>query len=113
MKLFFDIIINQNVAALTIDIKKIEYNLSLQGVNLEEFLESAPKGDAGASCTLSFGEYVLMFSIDRQLKEVSMVAFNYTFDLDGNFDLFADRMSPSSISEFFEVTEKIRKLVQC
>ena len=53
------------------------------------------------------GEYVVIFNLDWDIKDVSIGLFKYDVDLDKNFDIFADNMSPKSVATFNELKQRI------
>lgn len=72
----------------------------MHNLTFDEILSETPKTTKIPTGMFSSGRYVVAFNISWDLKNVNTGLLNYNIDLDKHFDLFADAMSPKSVSGF-------------
>jgi hypothetical protein len=108
MTLFVDKLAKYALGGFTTDLKKAEYILAVHGLTFEKILSETPKTTKLPSGMFPTGKYVVTFNISWDLKNVSIGLINHKTDLDKYFDVFADSMSPKTISGFHKLKEQIK-----
>jgi len=107
MTLFLDIIVDYDIGGFTTDLKKAEYILAMHELSFDMIIKTAPKENELPSGMFPSGEYIVIFNLDWDIKNVSIGLIKYNVDLDKNFDIFADNMSPKSVATFNELKQRI------
>ena len=112
MTLFLDIILNYDVGGFTTDFKKAEYILAMHDLSFDKIIKTAPKENELPTGMFPSGEYIVIFNLDWNITDVSIGLIHYNVDLDKNFDIFADHMSPKSVASFYELKQLISQKEQ-
>jgi len=110
--LFIDKLEKNDLGGFTTDLRKSEYILAVHKLNFNKILNNTPKTVEIPSGIFPSGKYVVFFNVSWDLKNVKIGFINYNVDLDKNFDVFADSMSPKSVAEFHRLKEKIKLKTQ-
>lgn len=108
MTLFVDKLEKHDLGGFTTDINKAEYILAMHNLTFDKILSETPKTAKIPAGMFATGRYVVAFNISWDLKNVNIGLLNYKIDLDKYFNLFADAMSPKSVSGFHNFKEKIK-----
>ncbi len=110
--LFIDKLEKNDIGGFTTDLRKTEYILAVHKLSFEKILKDTPKTVEIPSGIFASGKYVVFFNMSWDLKNVKIGFINYKVDLDENFDVFADSMSPKAVAGFHKLKEQIKQKEQ-
>ena len=108
MILYIDKIEKFDLGGFTTDLKKAEYILAVHNLSFEKIISETPKTTELPSGMFASGKYVVSFNISWDMEKVNIGLINYQIDLENNFDVFADCMSPKAVAGFHTLREKIK-----
>ncbi len=108
MILYIDKIEKFDLGGFTTDLKKAEYILAVHNLTFEKILSKTPKTTEFPSGMFASGKYIVSFNISWDMEKVNIGLINYQIDLENNFDVFADCMSPKAVAGFHTLREKIK-----
>jgi hypothetical protein len=105
MTLYVDKLESDEKGGFTTDLSKIEYNIKTLGINKDNLLASI---GTNPILIANLGKYVFVYKFSPDFKFGTMAFINYQIDLDENFNVFADTLTPKSVQVFHEIQEKIK-----
>ena len=105
MILYVDKLESDEKGGFTTDLSKIEHNISTLGLNKAKLLASIETNPVLVS---NLGKYVFIYKFSHDFKSETMAFINHEIDLDENFNIFADTLTPKLVQAFHEIQEKIK-----
>lgn len=108
MTLFLDTIAPNELGGLTTNLRKAEYILAVYKTSFEEILNKTPKTTQVPTVMFGSGKFIIVLNLPWDLKSVNLGVINYNIDLDENFDIFADCLSPKTVAGFHKLKEQLK-----
>ena len=108
MNIILDKIYKNNTGGYSRDLKNCELILKYHGKNFDDIILSNPTAKY-PTIVFTSSYFVVFASVTRDKTRSEISFLNYSIDLDSNFDLFADTMSPKMISAFHTLKQSIIK----
>lgn len=108
MILFVDKIIDNDLGAITKNLRKAEYILAVHSLTFDKILKMTSPTTKMPSGMFGTGRFILAYNIAWDLSNLNFGFINYHIDLQKNFDAFADSMSPKSVAAFHKLQEELK-----
>ena len=108
MILYVDKLEEFDLGGYTTDIMKIRYALKKFKMNVDKIVKDTPMHIIFPSGGFHAGRYVVLFKLNRELTDCHLAFINYEINLEENFNVFADSLSPKTIGAFFSLQNIIK-----
>ena len=92
----------------TKNLLKIAYNLNKFNISKEKLLSGVTEKTIVPTTIFHAGKYVVIYQFDRDFTKGNMAFINFEIDLDENFNIFADSLTPKTVAGFHQMREIIK-----
>lgn len=108
MKVYVDTIYENNLGGETFDIRKVQYNLALLGITVQEFISNSESFIV--SQMFGVGKFIFIVMVARDFSKAQMGIWHSDISIDDHFNSFADNLTPQAVQSFHELKVELGKL---